>query len=78
MMQIGFAKPCQTGAQGRASQVRKSRKMIVRYDKRRYKRRKGIEHLFGWLKNWRSVATRYSRCLKVFLLAIALAETVIY
>ncbi|REF68449.1 hypothetical protein BDD41_3495 [Paracoccus versutus] len=30
------------------------------------------------LKDWRRVATRYDRCPKVFLSAIALAATVIY
>ena len=55
---------------------RKSRKKVVRYDKRRYKRRNRIERMFGRLKDWRRVATRYDRCPKVFLSAIALAATV--
>jgi len=42
------------------------------------KRRNRIEILFGRLKDWRLVATRYDRCPKVFLLAIALAALVIY
>ena len=57
---------------------RKQRKAAVRYDKRRYKRRNRIEIMFGRLKDWRRVATRYDRCPKVFLSAIALAATVIY
>ena len=57
---------------------RKSRAETVRYDKRRYKRRNRIEIMFGRLKDWRRVATRYDRCPKVFLSAIALAATVIY
>lgn len=57
---------------------RKSRSKAVRYDKRRYKRRNRIEIMFGRLKDWRRVATRYDRCTKVFLSAIALAATVIY
>lgn len=57
---------------------RKSRKKLVRYDKRRYKRRNRIERMFGRLKDWRRVATRYDRCPKVFLSAIALAATVIF
>ncbi len=57
---------------------RKSRKKVVRYDKRRYKRRNRIERMFGRLKDWRRVATRYDRCPKVFLSAIALAATVIF
>jgi transposase len=50
----------------------------VRYDKRRYRRRNRIERIFGRLKDWRRVATRYDRCPKVFLSAIALAATVIF
>jgi transposase len=57
---------------------RKQRKMPVKYDKRRYKRRNRIEIMFGRLKDWRRVATRYDRCPKVFLSAIALAALVIY
>jgi transposase len=54
---------------------RKSRTKPVKYDKRRYKRRNRIENMFGRLKDWRRVATRYDRCPKVFLSAIALAST---
>ncbi|RLK07380.1 IS4 family transposase [Ruegeria conchae] len=57
---------------------RKSRNKPVRYDKRRYKRRNWIEITFGRLKDWRRVATRYDRCPKVFLSAIALAATVLF
>ncbi|MFI2767220.1 IS5 family transposase [Sulfitobacter sp. M22386] len=63
-------KPCIPG--------RKSRDKPVRYDKRRYKRRNRIEIMFGRLKDWRRVATRYDRCPKVFLSAIALAATVLF
>lgn len=57
---------------------RKQRKKTVKYDKRRYKRRNRSEIMFGKLKDWRRVATRYDRCPKVFLSAIALAALVIY
>ena len=57
---------------------RKQRKKPVKYDKRRYKRRNRIEIMFGRLKDWRRVATRYDRCPKVFLSAIALAAVVIF
>ena len=52
---------------------RRSRKKTVRYDKRRYRRRNRIERMFGRLKDWRRVSTRYDRCPKVFPSAIALA-----
>ena len=53
---------------------RKQRKTPVKYDKRRNR----IEIMFGRLKDWRRVTTRYHRCPKVFLSAIALAAIVIY
>jgi hypothetical protein len=34
--------------------------------------------MFGKLKDWGRVSTRYDRCPKVFLSAIALAATVIF
>jgi len=63
-------KPCIPG--------RKSRSMPVKYDKRRYKRRNRIEIMFGRLKDWRRVATRYDRCPTVFFSALALAATVLF
>ncbi|MDR7127021.1 IS5 family transposase, partial [Pseudotabrizicola sp. 4114] len=57
---------------------RKSRAKTVRYDKRRYRRRNRIEIMFGRLKDWRRVATRYDRCAKTFLSAVALAATVMF
>ena len=63
-------KPCIPG--------RKSRAKPVKYDKRRYKRRNRIEIMFGRLKDWRRVATRYDRCPTVFFSAVALAATVIF
>ena len=57
---------------------RSSRKKTVKYDKRRYKRRNRIEIMFGRLKDWRRVATRYDRCPETFFSAIALAATVLF
>jgi transposase len=57
---------------------RKQRKTPAKYDKRRYKRRNRIEIMFGRLKDWRRVATRYDRCPKAFFSAIALAAIVIF
>lgn len=57
---------------------RKSRGRAVRYDKCRYKRRNRIEIMFGRLKDRRRVATRYDRCAKTFLSAVALAATVMF
>nr|WP_249201496.1 IS5 family transposase [Gluconobacter sphaericus] len=63
-------KPCIPG--------RKSRGKPVKYDKRKYKRRNRIEIMFGRLKDWRRVATRYNRCPTAFFSAICLAATVIF
>ena len=57
---------------------RKPRKKPVKYDKRRYKQRNRIEIMFGRLKDWRRVATRYDRCPETYLSAIALAATVLF
>ncbi|MCE6951161.1 IS5 family transposase [Cereibacter sphaeroides] len=57
---------------------RKSRKTDVRNDKRRYKRRNRIEIMFGPLKDWRRVATRYDCCPETFFSAITLAATVLF
>ncbi len=57
---------------------RRPRLEPIIYDKRRYQRRSRIEIMFGRLKDWRRVATRYDRCPTVFLSAIALAATVIF
>ncbi len=57
---------------------RKQRKTPVKYDKRKYKRRNRIEIMFGRLKDWRRVATRYDGSPKVFLSAFALEATVMY
>ena len=57
---------------------RKNRKTLIKYDKRRYRRRNRIEIMFGRLKDWRRVATRYDRNPVIFLSAIALAAIVIF
>ncbi len=57
---------------------RKQRKTPVESNERRYKRRNRIESMFGRLRDWRRVATRYDRCPKVILSAIALIANLIY
>ena len=57
---------------------RRSRNELVRYDKRRYRRRRRIEIMFGVLTDWRRIATRYDRGPTVFFSAVALAATVIF
>ena len=56
----------------------KSRKKTVKYDKRRYTRRNRLERIFGRLKDWRRISTRYDRSPTVFLSVITLAAAVIF
>ncbi|GEL01801.1 DDE transposase [Swaminathania salitolerans] len=56
----------------------KSRKVPIPYDKSRCRRRHKVENMFGRLKDWRRIATRYDRCAHTFFSAICLAATVIY
>jgi transposase len=57
---------------------RKSRKRVVKYDRRRNKRRNRIEIMFGRLIEWRRIATRYDRCPETFFSAIILAAIVLF
>ncbi|GAA0743245.1 transposase [Sphingomonas trueperi] len=53
----------------------RSRNESIRYDKRRYRRRSRIEIMFGRLRGWRRVATRYDRCPTAFFSAITRLPT---
>ena len=57
---------------------RASRKKPVACDTERYKQRNLIERMFGRLKDWRRIATRYDRCAHTFSSAICTAATVIF
>jgi transposase len=56
----------------------KSRKAPLPYDATLYKQRHKIEIMFGRLKDWRRVATRYDRCAHTFFSAICIAATVAF
>ena len=43
-----------------------------------YRQRHRIENMFGRLKDWRRIHTRYDRCAHTFMAAIVLAATVIF
>ena len=49
---------------------RKNRKVQYQYDKDLYKKRHKVENMFGRLKHWRRIATRYDRQAHTFLSAI--------
>ena len=57
---------------------RKNRKEPVTYDTDLYKQGNRVERMFGRLKGWRRVATRYDRCAHTFISAIAIAATVVF
>ena len=58
--------------------AKSNRKSPVAHDTVLYKTRARIEIMFGRLKDWRRVATRYDRCAHTFFSAICIAATVIF
>lgn len=58
--------------------ARSGRNKAIRHRKALYKLRYKIEVMFGRLKDWRRVATRYDRCAHTFMSAITLAATVLF
>jgi transposase len=56
----------------------RSRKVPLRYDTALYRQRHRIEVMFGRLKDWRRIATRYDRCAHTFFAAILIAATVTF
>lgn len=57
---------------------RANRKAPIQCDADLYKQRNRIERMFGRLKDWRRIATRYDRCAHTFMSAICIAATVIF
>tara|TARA_B110000908_G_scaffold87710_1_gene104634 strand:- start:1108 stop:1344 length:237 start_codon:yes stop_codon:yes gene_type:complete len=57
---------------------RNSRKKTIKYDKHRCERRNRIDRMFGRLKDWRRISTRYDRSPTVFPSVIALAAAVTF
>ncbi|WP_425992824.1 IS5 family transposase [Brevundimonas sp. TWP2-3-2] len=55
-----------------------NRKVQIDHDRTLYRQRHRIENMFGRLKDWRRVHTRYDRCAHTFMSAIAIAATVIF
>ena len=58
------ARPCIPGRSGRAKQL--------------YRQRHKVEIMFGRLKDWRRIHTRYDRCAHTFMGAITLAAIVLF
>ena len=57
---------------------RKNRKVPIPHDPALYRQRHKIEIMFGRLKDWRRIHTRYDRCAHTFMSAICIAATVIF
>ncbi len=55
-----------------------NRKVAIPHDPVLYRERHKVEIMFGRLKDWRRIHTRYDRCAHTFMSAIALAATVIF
>src|SRR5215217_4597373 len=55
-----------------------NRKVPIPHDTALYRRRHKIEIMFGRLKDWRRIHTRYDRCAHTYMSAIALAAVVIF
>ena len=55
-----------------------NRKTAIPHDAVLYKQRHNIENMFGRLKDWRRIHTRYDRCALTYFSAICIAATVIF
>ena len=55
-----------------------NRKIQIPHDRALYRQRHKIENMFGRLKDWRRIHTRYDRCAHTFLSAIAFAAAFIF
>ncbi|MFK4874958.1 IS5 family transposase [Novosphingobium sp. ZW T3_23] len=57
---------------------KKNRKVPIPHDAVLYRQRHKIENMFGRLKDWRRIHTRYDRCAHTFMSAICIAATLIF
>jgi transposase len=55
-----------------------NRKIHIPHDTILYRQRHKIEIMFGRLKDWRRIHTRYDRCAHTFMSAICIAATIIF
>jgi transposase len=67
-------------ARGTASCIpsKSNRKIAIPHDASLYRQRHKIEIMFGRLKDWRRIHTRYDRCAHTFFSAICIAAAVIF
>ncbi|MAU22103.1 MAG: IS5/IS1182 family transposase [Martelella sp.] len=57
---------------------RANRKVPIAHDRKLYQKRHKIENMFGRLKDWRRIHTRYDRCAHTFFSSICIAAAVIF
>jgi transposase len=57
---------------------KRNRRLPSAFDKIIYKQRHKIENMFGRLKDWRRISTRYDRCAHTFFSAICIAASFIF
>ena len=57
---------------------RVNRKVPIPHDPVLYKQRHKIENMFGKLKDWRRIHTRYDRCAQTFFSSICIAAAVTF
>jgi transposase len=55
-----------------------NRKLTIPHDRILYRQRHHVENMFGKIKDWRRIHTRYDRCAHTFMSAICIAATVIF
>ena len=55
-----------------------NRKIPIPHDRILYRQRHKIENMFGKLKDWRRIHTRYDRCAHTFMSALCIPATVIF
>ncbi|EPR10610.1 transposase IS4 [Sphingobium indicum IP26] len=55
-----------------------NRKVPIPHDTTLYRQRHKVENMFGRLKDWRRIHTRYDRCAHTFMSAICIAAIVIF
>jgi transposase len=55
-----------------------NRRVQIPHDRTLYRQRHKIENMFGKLKDWRRIHTRYDRCAHTFFSAICIAAIVIF
>ena len=57
---------------------KRNRKQPYAFDETRYRNHNVIERMFGWLKDFRRVATRYDKNAQNFMAALCLAALICY